>query len=194
MPAKHANKRSEFQKEYDLERITTLYLRGWRQVDIAAELGLHHTQISYDIRKIQARWRESTTMNLDEAKQKELSRIDETEREFWAAWEKSKSERTKARQETSGKEKGKAKVTKASMEKEQRDGNPAFLDGVLRCIDRRCKLLGLDAPEKKELFGKDGGPIQTEQRTKPDLSKLSTDELLQLRQIVTKASDGATNA
>lgn len=191
-----ANTRSGFQREADYERITSLYLRGWRQADIAAELGLTQQQVSYDLRVVQKRWRESTTMDLDEAKQKELARIDELEREFWSAWESSKSERTKARQESDGtKDKeGKVVVKKSSMEKEQRDGNPAFLQGVLSCIDRRCKLLGLDAPERKELTGKDGGPIQTEQRTKPDLSKLSTDELLQLRQIVTKASDGVTNS
>lgn len=150
-----ANTRSGFQREADYERITSLYLRGWRQADIAAELGLTQQQVSYDLRVVQKRWRESTTMDLDEAKQKELSRIDELEREFWAAWESSKAERTKARQESDGtKDKsGKAVIKKSSMEKEQRDGNPAFLQGVLSCIDRRCKLLGLDAPEKKELSG-----------------------------------------
>ena len=148
-----ANTRSQFQREADYERITSLYLRGWRQADIAAELGLTQQQVSYDLRTIQKRWRESTTMNLDEAKQKELSRIDELEREFWAAWESSKTERTKARQETDGTKdrSGKPIVKKSSMEKEQRDGNPAFLQGVLSCIDRRCKLLGLDAPEKSEV-------------------------------------------
>lgn len=148
-----ANTRSQFQREADYERITSLYLRGWRQADIAAELGLTQQQVSYDLRTIQKRWRESTTMNLDEAKQKELSRIDELERDFWTAWESSKTERTKARQETDGTKdrSGKPIVKKSSMEKEQRDGNPAFLQGVLSCIDRRCKLLGLDAPEKSEV-------------------------------------------
>lgn len=27
------------------------------------------------------------------------------------------------------------------------------------CIDRRCKIFGLDAPEKRELTGKDGSPL-----------------------------------
>lgn len=190
-----APKRSDFQREADYERISSLYLRGWRQADIAAELGLSQGQISQDLRVIQKRWRESTAINLDEAKAKELSRLDELERTFWAAWEQSKSERTKARQETDGKSKdGKPNVKKASIEKEQRDGNPVFLQGVLNCIDRRCKLLGLDAPTKSELTGKDGGPIKTEVAAKPDLSKLSVDELLQLRQIVTKATDGTTDA
>jgi hypothetical protein len=47
---------------------------------------------------------------------------------------------------------------------------------------------------RSELTGKDGGPVQTEQTTKHDLSKLSVDELLQLREIVTKASNGDSNS
>jgi len=30
---------------------------------------------------------------------------------------------------------------------------------VLKCIERRCKLLGLDAPIRREHSGKDGGPV-----------------------------------
>lgn len=48
--------------------------------------------------------------------------------------------------------------------------------------------------DRSELTGKDGGPIQTEQRAKPDLNKLSVDELLQLRQMVSKATGEFTNA
>ncbi len=188
-------KQAQFVREDRYQQVTTLYLRGWTQKQIAAEVGVTQGMISNDLKVIQQRWREQTAFNLDEAKAKELARLDELERECWAAWEQSKSERTKARQETGGKGKdGKATVTKASMEKEQRDGNPAFLQAVLSCIDRRCKLLGLDAPTKSELTGKDGKPIEVEQRTKPDLSKLGVDELLQLRQIMTKATDGTANA
>ena len=140
-------KRTDFQREADYVQITELYLRGKRQSEIAPLLNLSQGMISNDLKVIQRRWRESTTMNLDEAKAKELARLDELEREFWAAWEASKGERTQARQE-----KNNAGATvKASMTKEQRDGNPAFLTGVLNCIDRRCKLLGLDAPTKSEL-------------------------------------------
>lgn len=48
--------------------------------------------------------------------------------------------------------------------------------------------------DRTEVTGKDGGPVQTEQTTKHDLSKLSVDELLQLREIVTKASNGDPNS
>jgi hypothetical protein len=190
-----APKRTPFQREADLERITTYYLKGWRQAAIAAELNLAQSQVSYDLKTIQTRWRASTTINLDEAKQKELSRVDLLELEYWAAWESSKTERTKARQESDGTrdKDNKPVVKKSSMEKEARDGNPAFLAGVMSCIDRRCKLLGLDAATRNEISGPGGGPIKTEQSTKPDLAKLTADELRQMRAMVLKATDGTAN-
>ncbi len=48
--------------------------------------------------------------------------------------------------------------------------------------------------DRTELSGTGGGPVQVETSAKPDLTKLSIDELLQLRQIVNKASDGVTNS
>ena len=149
--------RNALQRENDYAQITSYYLRGWTQVAIAAEVGLSQQQVSIDIRTIQARWRKDTTINLDEHKSKELAKLDELEREYWQAWESSKSERTKARQESSGKVDKKTKkpvINKATMEKEDRDGNPAFLSGVLSCIDRRCKILGIDAPVEQSTTGK----------------------------------------
>jgi hypothetical protein len=189
-----ARKRTPFQREEDLVQITRLYLQGRTQRDIAEVVGVSQGQVNHDLKLIQTRWRESSIMDMNEAKQRELARLDELEREYWAAWEQSKNERTRARQESDGKSKdGKPNVVRATMEKEQRDGNPAFLAGVMSCIERRCKLLGLDAPAKAELTGKDGGPIKTEVANKPDLSKLSVDELLQLRSVLAKATDEPAN-
>ncbi len=37
--------------------------------------------------------------------------------------------------------------------------DPGWIDRRLKCKERRSKLLGLDAPERKEVTGKDGGPL-----------------------------------
>jgi predicted XRE-type DNA-binding protein len=155
-----ARKRTPFQREEDLVQITRLYLQGRTQRDIAEVVGVSQGQVNHDLKLIQQRWRESSIMDMNEAKQRELARMDILEREYWAAWEQSKNERTRARQESDGKSRdGKPNVVRATMEREQRDGNPAFLAGVMSCIERRCKLLGLDAPAKAELTGKDGGAL-----------------------------------
>ena len=52
-----------------------------------------------------------------------------------------------------GKQRGSAK---AVIEKETMLGNPAYLAGVMSCIERRCKILGLDAPTKIAPTAPDG--------------------------------------
>lgn len=145
-----APKRTPIQREDDLRRISELYLRGWRQVDIAAEIGISQGMVSQDLKLIQKRWRKQTAINLDEAKNKELARIDTLEREYWDAWERSKGERVRARQNLVANK----TVRSATVEKEQLIGNPAFLAGVEKCIEMRCKLLGIYAPTKVDAVTK----------------------------------------
>lgn len=152
-----APRRTKFQIEDNRRDITRLYLRGKIQPEIAELLGISRAMVAYDLKAIQEQWRGDTVRDLDADKAWELAKIDELERTYWAIWESSR---------------------------ETRDGNPAYLGGVLKCIQRRAKLLGLDAPAKREHAGPGGGPIPVQ--TQPDLSKLSTEELLELRELLGK--------
>ena len=49
--------------------------------------------------------------------------------------------------------------------KQARTGNQGAVDRVLRIMKRRADLLGLDAPSRAEVTGKDGGPIETKNAT-----------------------------
>lgn len=57
---------------------------------------------------------------------------------------------------------------------------------------RKLKLWGLDAPQRIEASGPNGGPIQTEEKL--DYSKLNLEELLSLEQLMIKAGAPATKA
>lgn len=155
--------RTKFQREHDLEKISALYLQGWSQQRIADYLKqerdyeVSRQTISNDLKEVNRRWRESTTIPLDEHKQKELARIDLLEQTYWSAWEKSLETAEHTTQRT--KDTGNGKQYDASIRKEERDGNPAFLAGVERCIKMRMDLLGLEAPKRQEVTGKDGGAI-----------------------------------
>jgi hypothetical protein len=148
-----APKRSKFERERDLERITSLYLTGKTQQEIADDIGVHRTQIEYDLATIKKRWRESSLIDIGEAKNRELDRIDRLEQTYWTAWEKSLGERTRTKQEKhvdgDGKEIGKGR-SRASVEKETLLGNPSYLAGIADCVDKRCKIIGLYAPVKSE--------------------------------------------
>jgi hypothetical protein len=93
-------------------------------------------------------------MDLDAVKAKELAKLDRLELTYWRAWERSCS----TREIRSVTKKGEAGTS--MLRTEGRDGNPKFLEGVHKCIERRCVLLGLDAPAKKEVSGPGGEPME----------------------------------
>ncbi len=58
-------------------------------------------------------------------------------------------------------------------------GDPRVADTLIRISERVAKLHGLDAPQRIEASGPDGGPIQTQdQEVQPDFNRLTLDELL----------------
>ena len=68
---------------------------------------------------------------------------------------------------------------------DSRKSDPRTVDTLIRISERVAKLHGLDAPQRIEASGPDGGPIETE--AKPDYGKLTLDELLLLEAIEKKA-------
>lgn len=132
-----------------------LYLQGWLQTDIAEEVGVSDATVSRDLKALQSEWLASALVDFNEAKSQELAKIDRLEREYWQAWERSCENA-----ETVTKEGGPSGVDKVKQTSKGQAGDPRFLAGVQWCIERRCKILGVDAPNRHELTGKDGGPIR----------------------------------
>jgi hypothetical protein len=142
--------RSPLERERDLRRTAALYLRGLTQGEIAQKLNVSRQQISYDLKVLQRRWQESALADFSAKKAAELAKVDELERTYWEAWERSCSAREVTTQERTQAGDGLADETrlKAGVRKEQRDGNSEFLRGVERCIEMRCKILGAFAAVK----------------------------------------------
>jgi len=151
------------QREQRLADVARLYLQGDTQAAIGRQLGVTQPQICYDLRIVRQRWVESQIRDFDEARAIEIAKIDDIEREFRAAWERSKT----AKQITHSKRKeGACASSEASVRKEEQAGDPRFLDGAMKCIAKRCEILGLDAPKKTAFTNSDGttdyGPFLTE--------------------------------
>lgn len=130
-------------------RISQLYLTGKRQWEIASTVGVSRSQVSLDLKHLRSEWAKQAIQAIDVRIAEELAKIDNLETRFWDAWEKS----IKNHQKVTNKIKGKA----IAMDPDYREvtdtevinyGDPRYLQGVERCIERRCKLLGLDAPIK----------------------------------------------
>jgi len=102
-------------------------------------LGVGQTTVSRDIKALQDQWLESSLVDFTAAKATELAKIDNLERIYYDAWERSceDAETTTKKAVEDGKKEA-TKTTKGQV------GDPRFLNGVQWCIDKRCKIFGLD--------------------------------------------------
>lgn len=145
--------RTADQREADRAEVARLYLTGSTQAAIAAQLDITQQQVSYDLGVIRKRWRASAARDFDALIDEQLAKVDRVEAEYWAAWERSQRE---AQASLTRRTEGEGVTTTAEMRREAQVGNPAFLAGVLACVERRCRLLGLDAPTKIAPTSPDG--------------------------------------
>lgn len=141
-----AKRRDPAQLARDRRRISDLYLQGWIQAAIAEVVGVDQTTVSRDLKALQEEWQAASIRNIDAAKAQELAKVDRLEREYWDAWERSKKNAETETTERIEDDKAGTARLKAQVRKEGQVGDPRFLNGVQWCIERRCKILGIDAP------------------------------------------------
>jgi len=118
-------KRTKMRIENDRCQTAKLYIRGQTQQEIAGVIGVSRQQIAYDLKVIKAQWRAETAHDLDAHRARQLAELVMVAGEAWAGWERS----------ILG----------------ERPGSPSYLEIVLRCSERKAKLLGLDAPIKADV-------------------------------------------
>lgn len=123
--------------------VVDLYIKGWTQTEIANHLDMAQGHISRIIKKVRNEWREQRVSDMDDLVNLELKKLDKLEREAWSAWERSQKPAQEA--ETVTKD-GADLPTKKKIKGQS--GDPRHLAVVAKCIERRCELLGLDAPKK----------------------------------------------
>lgn len=166
-------KRRNQMKEARLEIVSQLYKRGYSVRSIRAEVMRRLDLSTYSVSTVQSdihtllkEWRESRLEDMDEALQLELTRIDDTVRELWEQWEKSKEDYTKTQRKRKGapvrtanqeNNSGEGGIRTFSIEEQTQKviglGNPAYISEIRQQLAERRKLLGLYAPEKKDLQG-----------------------------------------
>ncbi|MDA9095396.1 hypothetical protein N9J88_03270 [Porticoccaceae bacterium] len=148
-----ATKRSKQQVLKDQALTAEMYLRGWRQADIAKHLTalaktrkkpIRHSidMVKYDMGAIRDNWMESSLRDFDSAKAEQLAKLDQMELEAWREWQRSCEDYNKKTTTVHGKVKGKKTETGGQA------GDPRYLTAILSIVERRCRLLGLDLPQK----------------------------------------------
>ena len=189
---------TEAQMEHRLYEVQQMYfVDNMTQEEIADTLGVSQPQVSKYVNKLKDRWRHQSDLNVNEALQKELVLINLIQSEYFQGWQLSKQEISRTREEfeilgaveqDSGADilvqdtvEGEATIgalvkSKVVVTKGDGAGNPAFLQGVERMIDKRVQLLGIKPSEKVELAVKSG---QRDLLTKVK-AILSTEKFLEL--------------
>lgn len=157
-------------KEARLEIVAQFYKRGYSIRAIRTEVMRRLDLVTYstqtvhrDVQTLLKEWRESRLEDMDDALQLELTRIDDTVRELWEQWEKSKEDYTKTKRRRKGAAKGKGEddgdeqggIRTLSMEEQTeqiiRLGDPAYIAEIRQQLMERRKMLGLYAAEKRSI-------------------------------------------
>jgi len=142
-------------------KVAKLYLEGYNQYQIGDMLNITQSCVSKDMVKNREQWKSSASSDIKELTLNELAKIDNLEQTYWKAWEKScedyQEKSIKAIKKGKKKIKGDNDNKPTSIEQTTKDvkanGNPAYLTGIQNCIDKRCKILGIDAPQKIDVSG-----------------------------------------
>lgn len=170
---KIVHKGAEYKGILRRKTIASLYLRGCTQAEIGfhpefvkANDGKTVTQaiISKELNILRNQWLESSLRDFDEAKARELARIDYLEEVAWKEWDRSREKTVidvrkveEAPRKTVNNPRGSGRKTDKEKDEEyrmmvvrqvnekkviERLGDPRFLDQVKWCIEQRLKILG----------------------------------------------------
>lgn len=126
-------------------RVCELYMQGRYQHEIARALGVSVKTVSRDLEHVERIWLAAAVTNFDKMRADELARINHLERTYWRAWRRSLESREESSSSKTTAADGET-TAKAEIKRRRGEGNPAFLAGVQWCVERRCKLFGLDRP------------------------------------------------
>jgi hypothetical protein len=140
-------------KERDLAKTARLYLEGHPFYVIAQKVGRGVDTVSRDVAEIRERWRVSMIMSYSEAVAREVAKLDAIEVEAWDAWRRSVGSKRKTRTQRGSNTQGDVDVV--TRESWVEVGDPRFLEVARKCSEDRRKLLGLDAPDRLEIYGSD---------------------------------------
>jgi hypothetical protein len=134
-------------------------MEGYKLQDIANRLGYKHRAGARQA-LMRAISRLSPLENIEALHNAEVQKTYEVEQEAWEGWDRSIEDAIKVvTKETSidaRESEESRKPTGNRIQKEfirtvtSQSGNPSFLDKILKAMERRAKLLGLDAPTKIE--------------------------------------------
>lgn len=150
-------KRTPQQREADLKKVAEWVVQGKSQLWIGQQLGLSHQQISYDVKQIRAEWKEQVNLSYDEHICRILGEIQVIQDTYWREFTGDGLTNIRKKKVDSSTPKG-----NVSTEEEihsSNKGNAALLSGVINCIEKKSKILGIDLSAAIESVSRAGYEI-----------------------------------
>lgn len=154
------------------------FLIGWSQQKIADHCDVHQTTIFADINFLIGEWKASDLVDLDSKIELEIRRINNLESKAWDAFFESKTVKS-----TSVSRQPNTKQNKTRRDPESFEGidvstvvsggDAKFLNIISDCIKQRCKLMGLDAPQKVAITDTKGKDVDYKERSRLAISELA---------------------
>lgn len=118
---------------------------GYSCMKSAKDLGVSATTIAKDRKWLLMVWRMSVEADIVETVSRECAKLDQIESELWEAWEASKIDEVMATEETYTKKDGADSQAACHRTRTtNRVPDVKIMDAILRCMERRARLLGLD--------------------------------------------------
>lgn len=141
------------QNPLNLSDITARYVRGENVHAIAQSLGVSAQVILESLQSVYENLKAAVPLRFNDNMIVQLTKIDQAENEAWKAWELSKQPKIKKESRATKGRRGTAENTEGventpdTMQQIQsseiREGNPVYLNAVIKCVEMRVKLLRL---------------------------------------------------
>lgn len=146
--------------EQRTEIVAQLWRKNWTYTEIRKEVMRRLNLPTYslqtvhaDVQRLLKEWQTARLDNTEDKIMAELARLDLVIREAWEMWEKSKEDYHRRSQQQTGIPKTDTQgvavgmtTLKAMMHDAEKrgEGEPRYLDIIIKALAQRCKLLGLD--------------------------------------------------
>lgn len=166
------NRKAKQIREGRLVIVAEMLKKGASVREIAREIqrveGLERPISASTVHKYQTQlldeWRKTRIKDVDLAIEQKLAEIQHAKMELWEQWEKSKTDTKEQITKKRGAVGSQSQIKTTQVENTTKDlvnyGDVRYLAEIRALIDQEIKLLGLNAPEKRELTGKNGAPLQ----------------------------------
>lgn len=123
--------------------VAELWLKGYSIKRIASSVEMTPRQVRELVLKSKSIWVKRKELALTDVVAEQLRRVDLIEMNAWEAWERSQQDQVETKVQTTKEGTFKTRTTKTAV------GDSRFIDVALKCVEQRCKLLGVYKPPEE---------------------------------------------